>query len=338
MLVPRTAFTATLLLNGKVLLAGGQTSDTANTTTAELFDPVTATTSVAASMSGPRSGHTATLLETGKVLVTGGITRPNGQVLASSEIYDPVSNMWSRAAAMTQPRINHAALRLQDGRVLVVGGSTASGPSNGPLDLEVYDPQADAWTSYRDDNRPNGVTAVLLSDGRVLIVGGWAVVGPRTAEFFDPAAGGGVVSGRVMVPYNRDWATAALLPDGGVIVAGGRTNGDLAAGALNTTDLYEPGDTWIAGPAMRVGHCHNTLTTLANGVLLIAGGRCGAAESIAVAELYDPNVKTWAPATSLLDRVGFHSAVLLKDGRVLVAGGQSAGGVITASTEVYRAV
>jgi hypothetical protein len=333
MLVARAAFTATLLPSGKVLLAGGETSPAANTATAELLDPVTNTVAAAAPMSVARSGHTATLLDSGKVLVAGGIAAPTGAALASSEIYDPVTNTWSAAAAMAAARTDHAAVRLKDGRVMVLGGSFGFQTNAGPLDDELYDPLTNTWTAFRDDNRPNGVTATLLDDGRVLVLGGWAVVGPRTGDFFDPTTGG-MVFGRNLSPTNRDWATAARLPNGGVIVVGGQTNGS-AGGALNTTDVMGGGDSWIVGPAMRVGHCHNTLTTLAKGVILVAGGRCGSSDSIAVAELYDPNMHTWQLAANLLQPIGSGSGLLLSDGRALVAGGQTAGGAIVTTTEIY---
>ncbi len=334
LLVARSAFTATLLGNGKVLVAGGQTSPSANTAAAELIDPATNTAAAATSMGVARSGHTATLLGSGKVLVAGGIDAPSGKVLASSEIYDPSTNVWSPAASMSEARMNSASVLLKDGRVLVIGGSSTWESVAGPFNAEVYDPGANAWTSYRDDDRPYGVTATLLLDGRVLVNGGWAVVGPRTADFFDPANGGAMTSGQHLLPMNRNWAHAALLPDGGVIFIGGQSN-SLPGGALNSTDLFAIGDSWTVGPAMTVGHCHDTATTLASGAILVAGGRCGASDSIAVAELFDPNTRQWVTAASLLQPTGNGSAVLLSDRRVLVAGGQTTGGTVTNLTELY---
>jgi len=144
--------------------------------------------------------------------------------------------------------------------------------------------------------------------------------------------------------FSRNFATAALLPDGTVILAGGQANPD-PQGAVNSTDIYDPSkdnasctggcSAWSVGPAMNVGHCHGTMTTLSNGMLLVAGGRCGPADSIAVAELYDPAAKQWSPAASLGSARGFDAAALLKDGRVLVAGGILAGGAISNTMEIY---
>jgi len=89
------------------------------------------------------------------------------------------------------------------------------------------------------------------------------------------------------------------------------------------------------GPVMNVGHCRHTMTVLQNGLILIAGGRCGSSESIKVAELYDQASNTWHMAASMNDARGFHVAALMRDGRVLVAGGFVPGGAITATVEVY---
>jgi len=62
----RSQHTATLLSNGKVLVAGG------NGATAEVYDPATGTFSPSGSMTTTRANHTATLLPDGRVLVSGG--------------------------------------------------------------------------------------------------------------------------------------------------------------------------------------------------------------------------------------------------------------------------
>jgi Galactose oxidase, central domain/Kelch motif len=99
--------TATRLLDGKVLVAGG------NTWSAELYDPRTNEWSSAGSMAVARTDHTATLLPDGRVLVTGGA---NGNTdLPSAELYDPVTNQWSPVSSMASARKKHAAILLPDG-------------------------------------------------------------------------------------------------------------------------------------------------------------------------------------------------------------------------------
>ena len=68
----RHRHTATLLPNGKVLVAAGE-SMVAVLSSAELYDPASGTWTATGSLGTARSDHTATLLPNGKVLVAGGI-------------------------------------------------------------------------------------------------------------------------------------------------------------------------------------------------------------------------------------------------------------------------
>ena len=89
----RSGHTATLLPNGKVLVAGGGTN------TAELYNPATGTWSPTGSLGITRSLHTATLLSNGKVLVVGGMQTGN-IFLTSAELYDPVTGTWSPTGSL----------------------------------------------------------------------------------------------------------------------------------------------------------------------------------------------------------------------------------------------
>jgi hypothetical protein len=120
----RVSATATLLQNGKALIAGGAilvpgvSVDT--TTSAELYDPATRTSVLTGSLRTARESHTATLLSNGKVLVAGG-SGPNGD-LPSAELYDPATNTFSATGSMSSARRTHRATLLQSGKVLIAGG------------------------------------------------------------------------------------------------------------------------------------------------------------------------------------------------------------------------
>lgn len=343
MSVPRADFAAVALNGADILLIGGQTSPTTDTATVDLFQwpSDTLNPNPPPSMKTPRNGHSATLLQNGKVLVVGGTSEPNGPAMASAEIYDPASRTWTDAAPMAQPRAHHVAVPLNDGRVLVVGGDGGPGQPD-PAGSEIYDPGTNSWTSITAlfGPRATGPIAVQLPDGRVVIDDGLRQVVPGGVELYDPATGQ-VTYGHALNPTERSWATAALLPGDTVLIAGGQQTYQ-PTGAFNTTDIYDPSkDTtaggaapWSAGPAMHVGHCHHTMTVRKNGTIIVAGGRCGTSDSIAVVEIYNPITAMWAVVAPMKSARGFHVAVLLGDGTVLLAGGIGPGGAILSTIEV----
>ena len=110
---PRLLHTATLLPNGQVLVAGGE-----SLASAELYDPPTGMWTAADSMANARFDHTATLLPNGQVLVAGG----GFSGLASAELYDPATGVWTATGSMAIARVSHTATLLPNGQVLVAGG------------------------------------------------------------------------------------------------------------------------------------------------------------------------------------------------------------------------
>ncbi len=181
----RAAHTATKLLDGRVLFAGGTNDTGAVVATAEIYDPVSQTVSAAAAMGVARVGHTATLLVDGRVYTTGGIIAldPNDPLAAinsltpNTQVYSPVSNAWSNGPNLPNPRTGHNATRLADGRVLVTGGVEVSGlflplPSFSN-DCRLYNPVNNTLTNTGDfgDNRALH-SQLTLSDGRVMVAGG----------------------------------------------------------------------------------------------------------------------------------------------------------------------
>ncbi|HTL57896.1 MAG TPA: kelch repeat-containing protein, partial [Candidatus Limnocylindrales bacterium] len=114
----RKLHTATLLANGKVLVAGG--APFAQAATSEIYDPATQSWTNSGVLNTGREYHTATLLQDGRVVVTGGQTA--NQLLGSTELYDPRSDGWTNAGVLNQARELHTATRLANGLVLVAGG------------------------------------------------------------------------------------------------------------------------------------------------------------------------------------------------------------------------
>ena len=145
----RAEQTATLLPDGKVLVAGG-VGDGAPAS-AELYDPATGTWTATGKMTEARHGHTATLLRDGTVLVAGGSDADH----ATAELYDPRSGTWTATGSMARERRYHTATLLPDGMVLVAGDYAGDAFSNS---AELYDPRTRNLDSdWVDDPRPLGL-------------------------------------------------------------------------------------------------------------------------------------------------------------------------------------
>src|SRR3954453_21229573 len=142
--------TATLLNDGRVLVAGGNNSRPLDS--ARLYDPATGRWSSAAPMNVAREGDGAVVLRSGKVLVAGGVTpsadtaSATGAYTRTAEIYDPARNTWARTQSMGTARFQPTMTVLQDGRVLVAGGSGDIDTGSGTIaaaslaTAEIYDP------------------------------------------------------------------------------------------------------------------------------------------------------------------------------------------------------
>ena len=181
MSVQRSRHTATLLPDGRVLVAGGLLSDGTASAAAEIYNPAAGAWTPAASMNVPRLNFVATRLADGRVLVTGGVS-DNGQpgagnaVTKSAEIYDPATDRWTLVARMAHQRYVHAAALLPDGRVLVTGGSGVTIHCMMRSTAEVYDPGTDAWTNVPSMAVARSThLAETLPDGHVLVAGGWSL-------------------------------------------------------------------------------------------------------------------------------------------------------------------
>src|SRR6478609_1156308 len=138
----RADHTATLLPDGRVLIAGGMVENGIFLNSAELFDPAKGTFVATANMQSRRVGHSATLLPNGKVLIAGGLAgriREGGPGnVATTEIYDPATGHFTPGPSMSTPRAGHDAVLLQNGKVLVAGG--AGSGEQALTSAEIYDP------------------------------------------------------------------------------------------------------------------------------------------------------------------------------------------------------
>ncbi len=329
---PHYGHTATLLPNGKVLVAGGLiTAINSDTATAWLYDPSRGTWTATGNMVSPRSFATATLLPNGTVLVAGGGVSTPGTESTSAELYYPSTGTWRATGNMVRPHSQATATLLANGQVLVAGGGTAI-PTTATA--ELYNPDTGSWTATgnmitaRMDH-----TATQLPNGEVLVVGGADYTDlsssptvfkvAASAELYDPGTGSWSVTGSMST--QRAGQTATILPDGKVLVTGG-----VGGGSSDTigAELYDPdARAWTRAGSTPVPS--ETATLLPDGTVLVAfGGR--------PAELYNSGTGSWTATASGSTDVGAGAtATLLPDGTVLVVGGEG-NGVDYASAELYH--
>jgi N-acetylneuraminic acid mutarotase len=287
--------TATLLPSGKLLVVGGVKSAGAGTAAADLFDPASATWTTVAPMSVMRASHAATLLADGRLLVTGGSTVSSAAAKGyvnntSAEIYDPVANTWTPAPPMSVARSHHTATLMADGKVLVVGGENVNylvEPT-----AEIYDPVANTWSAPRvQPQSPRSQhTATLLPSGLVLISGGFDIVNGlltplATAELYDPVL----------------HTTSTTTVD--------------SNGVSTTVTTITGGLDFTATTPMAFARYGQSATRLADGRVVMVGG------ATTTTEIYDPVAATWATLGNTAATHTAAGAVLLADGRLLVAGG-----------------
>jgi hypothetical protein len=336
MVTARGMHQATLLQDGRVLVAGGAKSPYGTAlATCEIFDPTSAAWSLTGSMVNARSGFTATLLADGRVFAAGG----DYNTTSSTELYAPSTGKWALGPAMSANRHRHTATLLQDGRVLLAGGY-ASTYLNG---AQVFDPSTNTFTASSTMTSASGEhTATLLLDGRVLVAGGRTNGGSNwvysaACQIYDPATNTWSATGSL--PDARSAHAATLLPDGRVLLAGGTDSW-----GVNTyiTEVWDPATgAWSYGPPMAHERNQFPLVPLFGAQFMAVGGeRLGGTLGIIAdnrTEIYDAAAGTWAAGATMNTARCLHQATRLADQTLLATGGfdNSYNGGATWSAEIY---
>ncbi len=310
---PRHGGTATLLHDGRVVLAGGDAGVAVDRV--ELYDPATGTWRATGPLVTGRTAHSATLLPDGRVLVVGGYD-VFGQPLRSAELYDPVLGLWSPTGSLGSVRARHGATLLESGKVLVVAGVALVDTTGS---AELYDPTTGAWRSTGGLEQGRiAHTTTLLEDGTVLVTGGRTSLRfnpsyelTRSAERYDPATGAWTAIADL--PQVRAGHSATLLASGNVLVAGGLTSDGEHLGSVL---LFDPGSgQWRSGGNLETARHAHTATRLANGNVLVVGGAY-----TDTVELYDSDRGIWKRGASINVARVEPTATLLSDGKVLATG------------------
>ena len=168
--VARVNTAATLLPNGQVLIAGGNSTSSGGRS-AELYDHGHWT--LTGSMNVYRPNLTATLLPNGDVLVFGGTQLAS----SASEFYTPATGTWTSTGqfGVAPSRIGHTLTLLGTGRALIAGGRNKYSITSYS---RLYDWSTNSWPFTSAGNMSNVRefhTATLLPNGQVLVAGGYFV-------------------------------------------------------------------------------------------------------------------------------------------------------------------
>jgi predicted GH43/DUF377 family glycosyl hydrolase len=336
---------ATSATNSSLSLTAGQTcyvtvraTNGAGLTATASSDRITVnnpTWSATGTLLSNRAGHQLVLLPTGKILALGGNSDGSHTPKADCELYDPSSGIWSATGSLSSPRSGMAATVLPNGLILASGGGEGAAIVN---TCQLYDPSTGTWSAAAPmATARGGHTATLLRNGKVLVAGGVADLAGTTmvapCELYDPATDTWSPAGSLTTA--RSMHTAALLPDGDVLVSGGGTSGGAITASCERYDS-ETG-LWGTTGALSGARSGHTLTLLPSGLVLAASGQ-NPGSTVVACELYDPGSGTWSLTGSVATGRLYHSASLLPNGQILIAGGDTTVGLTgggTTSCEIY---
>jgi WD40 repeat protein len=332
MSVARAGHTATLLPDGKVLIAGGcivNGCEDRLTRTVEVFDPFKNTFSSTSELAVARVGHAAVLLDSGKVLIVGGWAGEDAT--RKTELYDPNTRQFAMSGEMNEPRDGFTATRLNDGRVLIAGGYRGS--IQRLSSAELYDPQRGTFTLTGRMGMPRmSHSATLLPDGRVLLAGGTRAKGDvlSSAEIFDPSTGSFQTIPGLKTARHKQ--AAISLNDGRILMLGGADANEFN-GQFSSTETFNPkSGQFVSSASMGAARFKipDAIARLANGEVFVAG-------SDRQAEIFDPTKNSFRTVAGELDAErAFSTVTLLQDGRVLIAGGYDPNIRVTNRTWLYN--
>ncbi len=294
--------------------------------------------------------HTASLLNDGSVLIVGG-SGFNEPVHRRALRYVPSTNTFEPDANLNVARMAHATFTLSNGKIVVTGGwdPNTTGTIFDPVykSTEIYDPATKTFTAGPDMNFPRRHHVVTqLKDGRFLVTGGIQLRGSgfgasTNAEIYDSNTNTFTPTGRMNV--GRWLHTATLLPDGRVLVAGGRDNnctGTCPVYSLASAEIYDPATgvfTLLTG-SLNVSRWGHAATVLQDGQVLLVGGENTDTQDpgmLFVTERFDPQSGAFTKGTSLGEARSFHTVTLLNNGKLLVAGGFRDTAIAVNSTEYF---
>ena len=257
----RAGHTATLLSDGRVLIAGGFTGKGV-TQSAEVYDPTMKSFTLLSPMSVARGAFTATRLPNGDVLLAGG---GDQTATATAELFHSSTNRFTVTGSMTVPRMAHTATLLLNGKVLIAGGG-----NNRMVyaSTELYNPATGMFSPSGTMNAPRYKhAAILLKDGHTLILGGSDVRDwqgkYQSAEIYDSRAERFTAIPDMISPRFKFPAAVVELSTGSILICGGSK-------PVEIFDFFTKRFEEVA--SFTDPHYYGTASCLKNHSILIVGG------------------------------------------------------------------
>lgn len=328
-LVPRWSFTATALMDGRVLVVSGDIVGKA-----EIYDPATGAWTAAASTGETtimRVSHSAFRLEDGRVLIFGGLS-PDGNhtnPLTQCLLFDPASGSWTPTGSMIQEVYGVATSRLPGGRLLVSGGKMSDGSPSATC--QIYDPSTGSWTATGSMVSPRSRhELIVFPDGWALATGGvtdyWNKP-TQSCELWNPTTGQWQLTGSLCRPLIDH--SLVLLGTGKALSAGGESRYYEGTALTDFAEIYDPATgQWNFDSFMAVPLRKPPMIPLSDGRVFQCGGRANNfgpwdsdEKAWLNAQIYNPTIPQWTLKAPLLHSCTSSDAALLQDDRILVAGG-----------------
>ena len=316
------------LLPGGKVLSWGAVGDP------QVWDPATSAFTGAPSHTDLFcSGHA--FLPDGRLLVAGGhISLNHG--LPDANIFDPLTQSWTAIAPMRRGRWYPTNTTLTSGHILTLGGRDEGGAD---VDLpEVW--TGDRWVGLSGARRvlPYYPRTFAAPNGMVFYAGEL-----KETAYLDPSGSGQWMPVASSNYGRRDYGSAVMYRPGKVMIVGGSDPPDGApTNTAELMDLTTVVPEWRYTDPMAHARRHHNATLLPDGTVLVTGGTSSPgftnpAGAVRAGELWDPVTERWTTlASNRAPRVYHSSALLLSDGRVLLAGsGDGAGLPRELTAELY---
>jgi large repetitive protein len=325
MAMARDAACSVLLADGRVMVAGGNSSSGV-VSTVDLFGSGGSFTAGPA-MLQPRANAACSLLKDGTVLVTGGT---DGKVaLSSAEIFSPTQGTWTSVGSMTQPRFGHTSTLTPWGAVLIIGGQS-EGKVTDSVEAYLTDGSFRAIGNLSSPRTDYALS--IISGRRVMIAGG--TDGQSTLSTIDiyNADNNTITPGGTMMVARKNFGAATLV-DGTVMFTGGfGADGKV----LDSSEIFDPiAFTSRTGPQMPSGRAnHQSISLPNNGTLLLIGGTDGS-NSIGSTDAYEPWTGKFTRKAPLNTSRTGQTTAAMRRGSLITAGGLN-GSAYLAGGEIYN--